>query len=234
MITFVGMKDKEVSKVVKAKVGKVAKKAPRKKRVAKPKAVAENPIDKAPEWISATDFGKLIPISITAVTKMLDGKLTEGKSYKREGKNNILIHVENAKQELRETIKPSQAKSMALLNFIGLELPGVDDVNSKQADKISIMNVQQVREEQARSELRLSLIEESVQTGKYVEKAVVEKNLESMGIEIKTSFSGFAARITPAVRSAASDREAENLVNKAIEDILFNCSNILERDVASK
>ena len=181
--------------------------------------------------ISATDFGKLIDCSLNAVKKMIDDrKLTEGVSYLRE-RNKILISVPHAKEELRACTNPKTAKNPKLLEFLELDLPrtglgfGGDDINN--------LTPSQVLDELRKSELRISLMEERIMDQKYVDRKVVEMNLEAIGIEFRDALTGFSSRITPQMRAAYSDHEAEVILYAAIEEILLKISSLGEKDIAS-
>lgn len=189
--------------------------------------------------IPATEFGKLIGCSFQAVKKMFGEKLTEGHSYieaKQKGKKVYLVDVDRAKIELRLTVKTKSCKNQKLIDF--LEFPknensGIElgSANRKSIADIAALNLQQVREEMAKSELRISLLNEQVLEGKYVERILVEKNLEAMGMEIRTIFSGLPGRVSSQMRAAKSDREAEIVLHKNIEQALNSMASIIERDI---
>ena len=182
--------------------------------------------------LNATQFGDLIGCTFQAIKKMMDtGKLTEGISYLREGRD-IMIDSDKAKAELRLNTKPSTCKNKQLLTWLGMDnLGDWEGRGDLPVELVEDMNIIQVREEQARSELRLSLMEEQILSQKYVERKIVEKNLESMGIEVRNAFLGIGTRIVEDVRNAYNVRDAENIITKEIEDVLERLSKIHERDV---
>ena len=85
-----------------------------------------------------------------------------------------------------------------------------------------------------KSLLRLSLMEEKVMNGKFVEREIVNRNLESFGMEIRNNFSNISSKITPRMRAAATDKEAELMLGAEIEEILMGLSNLGTRDIAVK
>ncbi len=185
--------------------------------------------------VSASKFGSMVGCTLNGVKKMFGSKLTEGVSYKKTG-SGFEIYVEAAKEELKRTVKVTSCKNEKLLEFIGVDKSS--NITSSESgiagnnDNVAEMSLNQVREEQAKSELRLSLIEEKVQEGKYVERIVVEKNLEAMGIEIRNSMTSIAARVAAPALASGNERDAENIIHKGIEDALLQIATILEKDIA--
>ena len=188
---------------------------------------------KSKDLISCSAFGRLIDCSPQAARKLLYEKLTEGVSYLKDG-NKILIDIECAKKELRANVKPRTCKNERLLEFLDFPNLQRSSLTINGDDDISKLDPQQVREELAKSELRLSLMQEDMLHQKYIDRALVEKNLNLVGIEIKKAFSGMSATITPLIMAAKTDREAENLLNKFIEDKLMALSNLGNSSISVK
>lgn len=181
------------------------------------------------ELLNATDFGKLIGLTLNGVKKMFGTKMTEGFSYVKD-KDGWIIDVEKAKQELRTTVKLSTCKSERLLQFLDMPKEAVGDMPNE-VDEISDMSDTQVRAALLKSELRISLINEKVLAGTYVNKKEVEKNLEAMGMEIRNSFTGIPARVMPMIRAAESDLLAENILHKEIENALIAVANLGKKEL---
>lgn len=179
--------------------------------------------------VTATVFGKMIGCGLNAVKAMFGEKLTEGVSYLKDGRT-ILIDPIKAREELRATVNPKTCKNPKLLEFLGLAKDEVAP-ERKTKDAIDAMTDPTVRSELMKSELRRSLLEEKVLEGTYIDKEKVNKNLEAVGIEIRNAFTGISARVTPQVRAATNDRDAENIIHQAIEDVLISLSALADRDL---
>ena len=185
------------------------------------------------DLLNATDFGRLVGCSFQAVKRMMGTKLTEGISFIKED-NKILIDVDQARNELRANVDPATCKNEKLLQWLDLDKTKGVNLAGAENDEVAQMDEKQVREQMNKSLLRLSLMEEKVMNGKFVEREIVNRNLESFGMEIRNNFSNISAKITPRMRAAATDKEAELMLGAEIEEILMGLSNLGTRDIAVK
>lgn len=182
---------------------------------------------------SATDFAKMVGCSLNGVKKMIDDKkLTEGFSYLKDNRA-ILIDVEKARHELRSNTNPNTCKNPQLLEFIGLSKAHATGEAVGKRDELSDMSAAKVLEEMRKSELRISWIEEKILEEKYVERKKVEKNLEAIGMEVRNNVLAVAARIAPRVILSKDAREAENLINRELEEALLTVSGIRNKDISA-
>lgn len=178
--------------------------------------------------LNLTDFGLLIGMTINGVKKLISSKkLTEHFSYEKDSRD-YLISVPHAKEELKRNVNLKTA-SEKMLEF--LELDSDDAGQAFDTDDVKDMGPAQVMEELRKSELRLSLLQERVMEGKYVDRKAVERTLETMGLMFRDKFTGLAAKLAPKIRAKKSDHEASVLLYEEIETLLLEISELHTQDL---
>lgn len=181
--------------------------------------------------ISMGAFAEVVGVSKQAVSKAVKAmKLTEGVSFKKSG-NSYWFNEADAKAEWAVSIKVNQVKNPKLLEGLGVD--PVSHGSNPALQAVKDMSLNEVKEETLRTELRLLLIEEEKQRGQVIDRAVVEGNLKSFGIEMRSHLTNIPGGITARMRNAKSDSEAENMLATAINEALNACADVLDKDIGA-
>jgi hypothetical protein len=191
--------------------------------------------------VNATAFAKMAGCTKANVNLWItEGKLTHNAAGKiekgttaswRKVGNNTMIHIENAKAELLSKLNPRQVKNEKLFAFLGVDMDSVKVIGKIQ-DNIDSMNPNEVRTATEKEQLRILTLERLAMEGKYIERELVEKNMEAAGIAIKNIFKNLPPRATKDIREAPSDREAQNIFFKYIEESLLQVESEIGKDMA--
>jgi hypothetical protein len=177
-------------------------------------------------WVSSTEYAKKLGCSRQQLDRHFrDGKLTEGATFKKIGRQ-IYVNPIEADRELALTIS-SKTK-----NNSKKELPApmlMPTKDSAIAEEIAQMSPQEVLAAQERATLELQRIAIAKSNGSLVDMRLVNKLLYEKGEEIKLALESQVDRVVLAMRAASTDREATDYFKEEQRKLLDKVSAAIAR-----
>lgn len=189
-----------------------------------------------PEWISANQLGKLLNCKENTVYAAIEyGKIPPEYvkiAQNERGRKIKKIQWQPAVKEWHSNHVPDNRKSTQKLSHNLALLAGDEKAAKNSMDLDETTPKVEADRIRAIYQAKREKFEYLIQRGEYFPRDEVEKELTSLGTEIREYFLQIADRITDNVMAADSRDEAHEIIFSSIEDSLRKAAEAIEKKAA--